>query len=238
MPVPTPSESRAIRRLQQASVQCLKAVLPDLFGRLMVQVGGADVVAAGEAGSLMPVITFDRPPTPGVSAWTDCHCLPLSEGVADAVLLPFTLLDSPAPMQIIREVDRVLNDRGRMVVLSLSPWSPLNWWSLRFGLAEHPARLAALPSLRRLRDWLTLLDYEVSEVQRFSSTEGLLRPWRDGEGSLWRRALQPLQAGYVLTARKRVIPLNRLPAAARLRPVARPFGESRPAVARFPERSP
>ncbi len=157
---------------------------------------------------------------------------------ADAVVLPFTLGQCGAPREVVREAHRVLNDRGRLVIVGLNPWSPWNW-RLRWGWsAQRVPVLRSTPSLQRLRDWLELLDFEVSDVLRYTPGWRGLMALRDGEGAWLRRLMQPLQGAYILTARKRVIPMNRLPQSVRQRSrsgLGMPVGEGA-AVARLPQR--
>ncbi len=229
---------RGLKRLYDMSEQRLRLALPELFGRLLVQVGGTEVAAAVREAALMPSVVIGAPRSPGADVWSELTALPISNACVDAVVLPFTLGHCGAPREVVREAHRLLNDRGRLVIVGLNPWSPWNW-RLRWGWStERVPVMRTTPSLQRLRDWLELLDFEVSDVLRFSPGWRGLAPLRDGEGAWLRRLMQPLQGAYILTARKRVIPMNRLPQSPWLRvrgSVGRPV-EGGAAVARLPER--
>ena len=227
-----------LRRLHQMSEHHLRQVLPELFGRLLVQVGGTEVAAAIRDAALMPSVVIGSPRSAPADVWSHLTALPVPNAYADAVVLPFTLGQCGAPREVAREAHRVLNDRGRLVIVGLNPWSPWNW-RLRWGWsAQRVPVLRSTPSLQRLRDWLELLDFEVSDVLRYTPGWRGLMALRDGEGAWLRRLMQPLQGAYILTARKRVIPMNRLPQSVRQRSrsgLGMPVGEGA-AVARLPQR--
>ena len=235
--LPTPSLP-GLQRLYQMSEQHLRQVLPELFGRLLVQVGGTEVAGAVREAALMPTMVIGTPRSAHADVWSQLTALPLRNADADAVVLPFTLGQCGAPREVVREAHRLLNDRGRLVVVGLNPWSPWNW-RLRWGwAAQRVPVLRSTQSLHRLRDWLELLDFEVSDTLRFTPGWRGLTALRDGEGAWLRRLIQPLQGAYILTARKRVIPMNRLPQSPRLRgraAIGLPVGEGA-AVARLPQR--
>jgi hypothetical protein len=107
---------------------------------------------------------------------------------------------------VLREVDRVLTGEGKLLVLGFHPWS---LWGLRAKATRGgwPPQLRRLLSERRLRDWLVLLGYEVTETRRYLYDA----PW--GEPALASRSLHrgwfnPLPAGaFLMKARKRVYAL-------------------------------
>ena len=72
--------------------------------------------------------------------------------------------------------------------------------------AGFPPGLVQLLPERRVRDWLTLLGYEIVQTRHYLFN----RPWQRGEGSGTRRSLRrgflnPLPAGaYLIKARKHV----------------------------------
>jgi SAM-dependent methyltransferase len=144
----------------------------------------------------------------GAAAVIDPERLPLGEKTVDAVLLPHTLEFTRSPHNVLREANRVLNDRGRLFVLGFNPWGAT---ALRGGLGLRPRSFpggARFYSAGRLHDWLELLDFEVTEVRRFGTGFPWLAPRSLGErwspGSL----LAPFADVYLLTAKKRVLPVN------------------------------
>lgn len=180
------------RRLLALEGRELKRVLPDLFGRHVLQVGnwgrGEQLL---EASEMLHRAVFGTVAGLGAQAVAAPERLPVAERSVDAVVLPHSLEFSPSPYSVLREANRILSDRGRLMVLGFSPWSA--WaWRQRLGL-----RYRAFPpgaryvSVGRLSDWLDLLDFEVTEVRRY----GVSYPWPEG---------------YLLVAKKRVIPMTLL----------------------------
>ena len=197
------------RRLLALEEREIRRVLPDVFGRHLLQIGSwgrggrlldsAETLHQGVLGTVMDG---------AADAIADPGRLPLASGSVDAVLLPHTLEFIPSAHNVLREVNRVLNDRGRLFVLGFNPWG---LWALRRLLG---LRYRAFPagahfySVGRVRDWLELLDFEVAEVRRFGvgfpwmSPRSLGDPWNLGS------LLSPFADGYLLVAKKRVIPLS------------------------------
>ncbi len=197
------------QRLLALETRELSRLLPDIFGRHVLQIGnwgvGDGLIACAETlhhAVLGPLHEA------GVSAVIEHGRLPLLSKSVDAVVLPHTLEFTDSPHPLLREINRVLNDRGRLFLLGFSPWSP--WvWRTRLGL-----RYRAFPSgarfysVNRVTDWLELLDFEVAEVRRFGVGFPWLAPRSVGQGWSAGSLLSPLAETYLLVARKRVLPVN------------------------------
>ncbi|MEO6563975.1 MAG: methyltransferase domain-containing protein [Nitrosospira sp.] len=142
--------------------------------------------------------------------------LPIETNSIDLVLLPHVLEFSSNPHQILREVQRVLMPEGHVIVCGFNPRS---LWGVRgvLGLVEDrflrsvegqfPWR-GNFISLPRLKDWLTLLDFEITRdrlccyAPPFSQEKWLKRfSFMEAAGDRW----WPFSGGiYFLTAVKRV----------------------------------
>jgi hypothetical protein len=196
-------------RLLSVEVKELRRVLPELFGRSLLQIGswgqGDELIANSE---MLHHAVVGTVASPGAQTIADPACLPILEKSVDAVLLPHTLEFAQSPQDVLREVDRILTDRGRLMILGFNPWSP---WGLRqligWRYQAFPGG-ARFQSVSRLCDWLELLGYEVTLVRRY----GTGFPWSGGislgdPGSL-RSLLGPLMQAYLIVAKKRVIPLS------------------------------
>lgn len=192
--------------LEQAA---LDRVLPGLFGRCIVQVGSWGAQRSQIDPAQMPLrLLLGTVSQAGADARIDTSALPMAKGQADAVLLPHSLEYAASPHRLLREADRLLSPRGHLIILG---FNPVSLWGLRqtIGL-RHPALPAGgrLLSLRRICDWLHLLDLEVIDLCRF----GAGFPWtrsvarRDG-WTLWRMP-GLLHEGFMLVARKRTVPLT------------------------------
>lgn len=96
--------------------------------------------------------------------------LPFAENSIDAILLPHTLECSHTPHATLREVQRVLIPEGRLIIIGFNPkslWGAQyvsNKLAQRLGISRGPfiADIHEPISYRRLRDWLNLLDFDIS----------------------------------------------------------------------------
>jgi SAM-dependent methyltransferase len=205
------------RRLLALEERELQRVLPDLFGRHILQIGnwgrGQRLLDSADMLHRAVLGTVHDPESNSV---IEPERLPIEARTVDAILLPHTLEFSSAPHQVLREVDRVLSDRGRLLILGFNPWS---LWGLRsqlgLGYRAFPAG-ARFYSTRRLGDWLELLGFEVSEIRRFGPGFPWARPRSVGSSFTLRSLQNPLMEAYLIIAKKRVIPMSlvgRLPRA-------------------------
>lgn len=86
--------------------------------------------------------------------------LPFASQSIDLVVLPHVLEFAPNPHQILREVDRVLLPEGHVLI---SGFNPFSLWGLRRAWARQPESFpwgGQYLSVRRLKDWLSLLGFE------------------------------------------------------------------------------
>ena len=209
------------RRLLALEEGEVRRVLPEVFGRHVLQIGswGLDNQLINYAETLHKAVLGTVGGEPS-SALIDPEQLPLMSKSVDAVLLPHTLEFSRSPHNVLREVNRVLNDRGRLFVLGFSPWSS---WALRslVGLRYRafPAG-ARFHGVGRICDWLELLDCEVTEIRRFGvgktpdvkqiviHTDGACRgnPGPGGWGALleYNGTRKDLKGGEALTTNNRM----------------------------------
>ena len=127
-----------------------------------------------------------------------------------AISRPCTLEYEPNPHEILREVARILPGEGQLVILGFRPFSG---WGLRHSFAGDgfPPGLARLIGEWRLRDWLKLLGFEVTDARRYLFTW----PWGSAAPRAQRlfetageRAWPLLAGAYLLKARKRVYALT------------------------------
>lgn len=209
------------RRLLALEERELRRVLPDLFGRHVLQIGswgrGQQLIASSE---MLHRAVLGTVPDLGAEALAEPSSLPVADRSIDAVVLPHSLEFSRSPYPVLREVNRVLTERGRLVILGFSPWSLWSlrqWLGLRYRAFPAGARFVGVG---RLVDWLHVLDFEVCELRRFGTGFPWTRPASDsGEGlGRWFRGWSE---AYLLVAKKRVIPMTLVgrPARATVRPL-------------------
>lgn len=213
----------------------LDRLVADLFGYHAVQLGlpGFELLRANRMPRRINCGPQGR----------DLRCseyeLPFATGSLDLVLLPHVLEFSAHPHRVLREVERVLVPEGSVVI---SGFNPLSLWGLRRLLARRGAEApwsGHYRSVMRIRDWLTLLGFEIQE-SRFGCyapplrTPQWLERWGciDRAGSRW---WPVLGAGYLLHGVKRVQGMRlitphwrgRKAVAKRLSPVAQRDGSTR-----------
>ena len=180
-------------------------VVADLFGYHAVQIGlpGVDLLRASRM-TLRARVSTEAP----AEVRAEPDALPLASQVVDLVVLPHVLEFSARPHAILREVERVLIPEGRLLVAGINPWS---LWGVRRGMAAPDAPLpwrGEFISLPRLKDWLSLLGFEVSGGRMacyappFAQARWLERfGFMEAAGDRW----WPFAGGlYVLEAVKRV----------------------------------
>jgi SAM-dependent methyltransferase len=181
-------------------------VLSDVFGFNAVQLGLVQVDLL--RSNRMPLrIHCDDGEAPGLQARAQPYHLPFASASVDLVVLPHVLEFSAYPHQVLREVERVLVPEGQVLITGFNPWS---LWGLRRKLGCRPAFPwnGRYLGVARLKDWLTLLGFEVNGG-RFGcyapplETEPKLQGchWMELAGDRW----WPIFGGvYMLQAVKRV----------------------------------
>ena len=182
----------------------LDRVVADIFGYNAVQLGlpGIDLLRANR----MPYRLRCAPEGGGVRA--DAYELPFASGSLDLVVLPHVLEFSSHPHRVLREVERVLVAEGSVVV---SGFNPFSLWGMRRLVARSTGSMpwrGQYRSAMRIRDWLTLLGFEVQGNGFGCYAPPVARPpwlerWRfmDRAGERW---WPVLGAAYLLHGVKRV----------------------------------
>jgi SAM-dependent methyltransferase len=202
----TPLGERVLR--EEAAMARL--ALEDVFGFELLQLG-AWGPARHLLGSARTQHTTLLAPdiTPAVTLCAPLTSLPFASDSIDAVVLGHTLELVEDPYAVLREAERVLCAEGCLLIWGFNPWSG---WGVRHAFAQHIGRRAFPPEVRRLlaerrlRDWVSLLDFEIASVQGYLGAlplAGRLIESPPSETAFKPRAA--LTAGaYLLKARKRV----------------------------------
>ena len=143
----------------------------DAFGREALQVGAPQLDTLRANGITSQWLTSEsydeldnrllRPTLQTVQA--ESGWLPFPAESLDLVTLPHALDSAPSAHQTLREAARVLVPEGRLI---LTVFNPLSLWWMRqkavgAGLRPYlPTHTSPVP-LYRLKDWLTLLGFEI-----------------------------------------------------------------------------
>lgn len=130
----------------------------------------------------------------------------------DVVLLPHTLEIHANAHQVVREVDRILMPEGRVLIMGFNPislWGATLWLRRLIGQLPWHGRFL---SPRRVKDWFTLLGYEIEHCEYY-----FYRPAVPSSRLMerlqflerWGARYWPiLGGGYILVAKKRVTPIT------------------------------
>ena len=187
--------------------RALLASFPLYFhGYYQIQIGDCEGLLPSLSGSyvqktMSPLADFEG----------RINALPFKSRSIDTLLLPHVLEFSDDPHQVLREVERVLDIDGTVLLFIFNPWS-------LWGLRRLVSRKKAAPwygyffSRTRIKDWLSLLNFEVVETrallfhppinnEAWFKRLGFIARWCSRCGGLFSGAT-------LLIAQKRTIPLT------------------------------
>lgn len=197
--------------LLSAEAELLARVLDDVFGLELLQLGGwgSSRALLSASRTRRQTIVSDSLAGGAIDLIGRLAALPVHSGSVDAVLLPHTLEFEADPQAVVREADRVLTGEGQLIILG---FAPMSLWGLRAAASRQgfPPGLQQMLPEGRVRDWLTLLGYELVMSRHYLYS----RPWDRKAGRGQRRILRrglfnPLPAGaYLIKARKQVYTLT------------------------------
>lgn len=149
--------------LLEQELDCLEQLLGELFGFYLLQLG----YPAGRPGLLAGSrirhhLILDRMgQSPLVQMIGDPARLPVASDSVDVVLLQHGLDFAAEPHHVLREAERVLIPEGRLLLLGFDPWGLWGLWRrLRRPFGRLPWDAGEI-SQRRVRDWLSLLGFDV-----------------------------------------------------------------------------
>ncbi|MEC5218476.1 SAM-dependent methyltransferase [Actimicrobium sp. GrIS 1.19] len=165
-------DSAAGAYLRAWEEQQFDALTADIFGFNAMQIGLPQINALRAnrmankwlADTSLPDGASRIPP---VSVVHDLGELPYASQSMDLVVLPHVLEFSREPHQVLRDVERVLRPEGQLIICGFNPAS---LWGARQMLgrvsgSDFLPRDGEFISMPRLKDWLKLLNMEVSHGQ-------------------------------------------------------------------------
>ncbi len=219
--------------LQAIEAHRLREVLPALPGTFAVQCGWLGRRDLLESSPTAVHVLVDPQPAANGPQWVAgrAEALPFDSKSVQVMVLPHSLDVSAAPHQLLREAHRALVPEGHIVILGFNTASLWRVPCLVRRPAARPPWCGGWIGVRRLRDWLSLLDFELTQGVMLYYRPPLRRQrWMDRLFFLERMGDRwwPLGgAVYVLVAKKRVAGVTPiLPALrrARVRTVSQPAG--------------
>lgn len=196
------------RQLQATERARLQALLPNLAGRLVLQLGCWETPEEPLLRGVELRLFQVDPEGPDADVQGELMALPLQSETVDVAVLPHCLEFAAEPRAVLREVDRVLVPEGRVVILGFNPVGP---WRLSRALGRRravPPGQHRWLGKRRVRHWLELLSYRILCVDHY-----FYRPPLAGERGLsrlrfletvGRRCWPPLSGAYAIHACKKV----------------------------------
>ncbi len=165
---------------EESHFQTLSA---DIFGFNAVQIGFPEINALKEnrmtnrwyTNPFMPESEIREMLETGHISESDSHSvkislvhdideLPFASESIDLIVLPHAFEFAQSPHQILREVNRVLIPEGQVII---SGFNPASLWGIRQQFSRLSGNrflpeYAEFLSLSRLKDWLKLLNFEIS----------------------------------------------------------------------------
>lgn len=206
------------RQLVSQEQALLQGRLVNMFGYHLVQLGrinGLDAPAASRVSHGV-IVDFWRQDPDRIDNEQRLRgspqALPIQSDSVDVVVLPHVLEFAESPHEVLREVERILIPEGNVVILCFNPWSLWSLWRWTAGRGAGAPWCGRFFSITRIRDWLSLLGFEVGDSEGYFfqppvKREALLQRlgWLDRAG---KRLLPFMGAANVLTAKKRVITLT------------------------------
>lgn len=191
----------------------LDAKLPGLYGFHLLQLGLSDRVCLYESSMIRHKFALARSPhATGASGCAIPEQLPIEPDSVDVVLMHHVLEYSTQPHQVLREAARVVVPHGHLLILGFNPWSLFGLRAAASRRIAHPVWAGATLGTHRVKDWLTLLDFAVDDVQyRLHAPPIDHGPTLAKLARVDRAAARwslPCGAVYLIHARKQVSPLT------------------------------
>ena len=157
--------SPAGQDLSNELTEKLEQLLPSLFGYYALQLGkihaDIDLLQSSSIGQKIYMAESARQDSVIASPLS----LPFSHDALDLIVLPHTLDFSREPHQVLREVHRVLISEGHVVLIGFNPLSMMGVSKLAFLRSKRVPWIGHFYTARRLKDWLSLLDFTVLDIQ-------------------------------------------------------------------------
>lgn len=184
---------------------------PFMFGYHLLKLGSLSGQLSCSSSTIRHQCTLSEQPNPyGVVA--SLEDLPIRTGSIDACLLAHTLDFSADPHQVLREAERVLTEDGWIIISGFNPYSLVGLGKIIPTLRRRLPWSARMFSPDRISDWLHLLGFEVMYMDGFAysalSNHSRIHDWREQAGQ---RCGSRFASIYMMAARKRTIPLTKVP---------------------------
>jgi len=191
----------------------IEPMLSHIFGYHIIQIyGDQDYLTSARIKNKLLIDETDRGALLQPALLAHADALPVQADSVDAVVLPHTLEISAQPHQVLREVERILIPEGQVIIMGFNPWGLVGLRRLVSWRSRFFPWCAAFYPVSRVTDWLTLLGFDVTRVDRYFFVAPLQRSavvsqrkWVDPLGH---RVWPFFSGAYMLMAKKRVSTLT------------------------------
>ncbi|MFI4938567.1 MAG: class I SAM-dependent methyltransferase [Candidatus Berkiellales bacterium] len=214
----------------------LERFLKTLYGYHLLFLGEGGLTKLVDSSSISHRILLDpcaEADIPGISSLRgDLDVFPLRTDSVDVVVLAHVLEHVANPHEILRETQRVLIPEGHIIISGFNPFSCWGIWHAYKKMTGKMPRQGKMLSHNRLKDWLTLLNFQIVGGELFYfrppvTHQGLHQ--KLGFLEKWGQKFWPFLAGaYTLHAIKRVVPLTPIRARWRTEPIWQGASEGLP----------
>jgi hypothetical protein len=204
----------------------LEQITQQFFGYHLVKVGNLSSALTLSQCSIKHCVNMVAKEHPTAGMYSLSREMALQERSVDSFVLAHELDFAQDPHQILREVDRAIMPDGDLVIVGFNPLSLTGLrkyaWFNRQSIV-HDARFFSVP---RIKDWLHLLGFEVTQVKyRPYSTFFTSKP--NNIITRWcKRFLPQLASVYIIVAKKRTVPLSPIKPKWQLKPKFSTVGAS------------
>lgn len=222
--------------LTQAQALC-REMLSEIFGYYAIEIGmlsgGCDLlkdsrIAASfslaspdsdHMAAIQPIAStdaynrrYDDKPQGHFATIAANEQLPISTDNVDLVLASHIFEMSPNPHQVLREIDRVLVPEGHCILLGFNPYALSNLNKPLSFSRQPKQKNYKMRSVHRVRDWFSLLGFEVLDVNYLGFRPAVKNPklfnslkWLDHLGQYAGPLLGSL---YIVHAKKQVVAMR------------------------------
>ncbi len=209
--------------IRDAELKTLEAILPNLFGYHIVQLGTqvSEEFLKTTRISHKVLVGSSKELEKHCNVISSCEAIPLESNAIDVLVVPHILEFSREPHAVLREAERILIGEGHLVLIGFNPWSLCGLWRMLAGWRGRPPWNGQFLSAARITDWLKLLGFEIEFLKKASFRPPLNR--RSITSKLWFMELLGYACWrvfgniYVIVGKKQVAAVTPLKASWRTR---------------------
>ncbi len=148
----------------------ISTILPNLFGFHVMQIGSIctdDFLGSSRISHQILMSLEDELPSGRAGLQCSAEFLPIASDSMDVVVLPHVLEFCSNPHKMLREIERILIGEGHLVIIGFNPLSFCGLWRLFLAWRDDPPWNGLFFSFNRIKDWFSLLDFEIIRIERF-----------------------------------------------------------------------